>query len=102
MARASRFVRSRALPARRAGSRLFLRQAGLAQPGEISGVVEGADLLYSPGSGCPQAGKAGKTAVATEPTGFGDFRSSAIGVSIERIGGGEMTVGERQFRIGAE
>jgi len=37
-----------------------------------------------------------------QPTGFGEFRRSAFGVSLERISGGEMTVSEWEFRIGAE
>jgi hypothetical protein len=51
--------------------RLFLRHSGLAQPGEISGFEQGANLWHSEISDRLQSGDAGIAIVGDEPAGLG-------------------------------
>src|SRR5579862_1086764 len=67
--------------------RSFLRNAGLAQTGEISAFDQCADLRHPPGRDGAEAGDAGITIVTDEPSGFGELRSGAFGVAFERIYG---------------
>ena len=64
---------------------ICLRNSGLAQSGEISGFVQGADLRHPPRFDGPQARDAGITIVADQPTGLGEFDGGAFGVAFESI-----------------
>src|ERR1700759_128151 len=80
----------------------FLRHAGLAQPGEVSGLDQGADLRHAPISGNGSIGlhtrDARIAAVAAQPAGFGEFGRGPFGLAFESIGGGE--IGVRHSRKG--
>jgi hypothetical protein len=39
-------------------------------------------------------------AIATEPAGFGEFRSGAFALASEGIGGGKIGMGKRVLRVG--
>ena len=80
--------------------RSFLRYSGLAQPGEISGFAQGADLRTV----CNQIRgpwRCSKKNFPLQPPGFGEFGGGAFGLASEGIGRGEKGTKERGRRDGA-
>jgi hypothetical protein len=65
----------------------FLRRSSRAQPGDVCGFEQGADLRDPPILGSPQTGDGRITIV--QLTGFDEFSGGAVGLAFEGIGGGE-------------
>ena len=80
--------------------RSFLRHPGLAQPGDVGGFEQCADL----GCECPeifngpQADEARIAVVGAQPAGLGDFGAGMFGIAGKGVGGSEASADVRMCR----
>ena len=78
----------------------LLRHPGLAQAGEISGLVQRADFRYPEISDGLQAVDARIAIIAAQPSSFGELGDRVFSLAYEGVGRGEVSVNNRAYRIG--